>query len=279
MTKKRLLLTTIVFFALIFSVSVNANAQSKIEENALYWETSWDNGSGNHNSISKNNPYITADRDVVVNGYSFLNENGDIIKSEYDEDTQTDIAIPEAPSGTVKTMLHIHSLTNRLGWTDADNVYSGSVPTEKKTAEEFAEIISKKEGKTLIYVDKSASMDAFTEEATKAFNSLDLSDVTILVFSDACKRVPEEEINIHHIDMGGRTNIYGNLSLADEFMPNVKNVIIISDLADNHSKELKEIPSVETVEILCPDPNFPEAEVRKIKKSWKNATVNVSVIK
>ncbi len=294
MKLKRLILTTIVFLAVLFTFSITAYAQTTVTENTIYWETSENGGSGRHNIVTASNPYIGKDREVIVNGYSYLDKNGNVINSFYDSTATKDINLPVAPENAERTMIHIHSTTNRLGWVDSSSVLFDLVSPEdtkkvseeiekakdaeqpqEKTAEEFADSINEKEGKTLILVDQSGSMSEFVEKSTKAFNSLDLTDVTIMVFAESSLEISADEINDSHSSIGGGTDIYSAMNKADGY----ENIVLISDLDDNHCAELFEFSSVKTLEIMCPDKYFPVEELDKIKATWSNAKITVDIIK
>lgn len=281
---KRLFILTILSFIFLFGFSITTHAKTVVKENAVYWETSEDGGSGRNNIVNDENPYISEDRTVTINGYSFLDSNGNIIDSKFVLNITNNIKIPTAPKGTVMTMLHIHSENYRLGWTDEANLTPADirVPDEpqnieqpqKKTAEEFADSINQKEGKTLILVDQSGSMNDFIEESTRAFNSLDLTDVEIMVFAEKQKKISADEINDFHPSIGGGTDIYSAMNKADGY----ENIVLISDLADNHNTELFSFSTVKTLEIMCPDEYYPEEDLNKIKTIWSNVDISIYII-
>lgn len=286
MTKaKRFILTMFFVLGILFVLTITSYAAdtSYICENATYWEISENGGSGRHNTITEANPYIDKDRAVIVNGYSFLDDSGNIIDYYYDSSASADIVIPNSPAGTAHTMFHIHSLTNRLGWTSESNLNlfdseklseQEEIIPEEKTPEEFAASIEKKEGSTLILVDQSGSMNAFVEEATRAFNSLDLTDVTIIVFANDFLEISAGEINDYH-DIGRSTDIYSAMNEAEGY----ENVVLISDLADNTGTELSTFSSVKTLEIMCPNTYYPTEELSKITETWSDTDITISIIK
>lgn len=286
MKLKRFILTSIVFLIALLGFSITAYAQTTVVENTIYWETSENGGSGRHNTVTESNPYISKDREVIVNGYSYLTEEGKIIDSFYDSSATEDIDLPMGPEDAEKVMLHVHSTTNRLGWVDGGNVLFDLVTPEdtnkvkepepqKKTAEEFAESINEKEGKTLILVDQSGSMSEFVEKSTKAFNSLDLTDVTIMVFAESSLEISANEINDFHSSIGGATDIYSAMNQSEGY----QNVVLISDLDDNHDNELFEKSSVKTLEIMCPNTNYPVENLDKIKSTWSDVEISIDIIK
>lgn len=286
MKLKRFILTSIVFLIALFGFSITAYAQTTVVENTIYWETSENGGSGRHNTVTESNPYISEDRKVIVNGYSYLTEEGKIIDSFYDSSATENINLPMGPEEADKVMLHIHSTTNRLGWVDGDNVLFELVTPEdtnetkepepqKKTAEEFAESINEKEGKTLILVDQSGSMSEFVEKSTKAFNSLDLTDVTIMVFAESFLEISANEINDSYSSIGVTTDIYSAMNQSEGY----QNIVLISDLDDNHDNELLKFSSVKTLEIMCPNANYPVDKLDTIRSSWSNVEITIDIIK
>lgn len=299
MTKKikrliTLLTTTFIFMATFTCISITVYAQTTITEGTVYWETSENGGSGNFNSVYKDNPYITEDRGVIVNGYSYLDKEGNIIDSFYDSSLTDDIKLPKGPEGAEKVMLHVHSKTNRLGWVDGGNVLFDLVTPEpsivkeqdsikdlepeiddnKKTPEEFVDSINKKEGKTLVLVDKSQSMSDFIDQSTSAFNSLDSTNITVMVFASGTVEVAPEDVNSYPAN-GSSTNIYGALNQAKDIY---ENVVLISDLGHNEIfSRLKKNDTVKTVEIMCPE-EVTDSISEKIEKKWSNATIEITTI-
>jgi len=263
-----------------------------VEENATYWESSEKGGSGKHNNVTAENPYISEDRVITINGISYLDEDGKILFSTYVEykDMQGAQApkILEMPEGTTKRMYHICTGETDLGWIDIDQVTKKTLIEESKkeemteveetTPEKFAEIVDSKKGKTLIYVDQSGSMYYFTQEAMRAFNQIDLEDKTIIVFANKMKEIEKKDIKKEQNTIGISTNIYGNLNKSVEYSE-VENLIIITDLEDNHGEELLPIKSLKTVEIYCPNANYPKENVEYIKEVYKKASVRVNIIK
>ena len=92
-----------------------------IEDNAVYYESSWNFGSGRQGIVNKNNQYVTKPCYAGINGYSFLDKDGNIIISDYKESTN-DIAVPEAPSEAVKLFYHFKSTYHRNGWVSSNKV-------------------------------------------------------------------------------------------------------------------------------------------------------------
>ncbi|MCX8074313.1 MAG: hypothetical protein N2749_01845 [Clostridia bacterium] len=277
---KKFILTVIVLFSVILGVSITADAESFIKEGSIYWEISEHGGTGKHNTFNSINPYVTDV--VIVNGYSFLDKEGYILQSKYEPQLKESIVVPIAPDKTSKIMIHIHSSTNRLGWTDLKNLETISKVTvdesqNKISPEQFVDKISEKKGTTLIYVDKSSSMDEFVRQATRAFNKLNLENKRIFVFAVVTKEITDpKKINNNFDDIGGTTDIYGSLNEANKYSP--ENIILITDLADNHGDELDKMSTLKTVEILCPDINYPKSELNKIKSKLNNAKITLSII-
>ena len=250
-----------------------------VKEGTVYWETSQDFGSGKHNTVTPSNIYVPQDRIVTVNAVSYLSEDGNINSSFYRTFDQLQQQNPNVQIEIwQKRMVHICTDKTDLGWVYPENLTRYEVADEiEMTPEEFAEEIQAKEGTTIIYVDQSGSMSSFVEQATRAFDKLDKTDRTIIVFAEYNKVISKEQINDYHSEIGGSTNIYGALNTALQYAP--KHIIIISDLCDTGGQKLLDVPTVETVEILCPDENYPRDELQYIKDTWKNATVTLSIIK
>lgn len=255
-----------------------------VKQDTTYWETSQNFGTGRNNIVTADNIYVPQDRVVTVNAVSYLDENGNIKSSFYRTFDQLQQQSPNVQVEICQQcMVHICTDTTDLGWVSPENLtrYETTSKSDDEivevTPEEFAEEIQIKEGTTVIYVDQSGSMNSFVEQATRAFNKLDLTDRTIIVFAENSKVISKEQINDYHSEIGGGTNVYAALNTALQYSP--KHVIIISDLCDNFDQELLDIPTLETVDILCPDVNYPSYELEYIKDTWKNATVTLSIIK
>lgn len=279
-TKKRLILSFIVFALMLVTFSFSVHAET-VADGTVYYSSSWSGGSGNSNVVSAKNPYITEERTVIVNGYSFLDENGSVLASAYEPSSEGFEVPHEAPTGTVKTMVHIHSLTNRLGWVDKTEILSEVANDEMLTPESFAERVDNLQdsGKTLIYVDKSGSMDNFVKEATSAFEKLDFSNTKVVVFAETSKVISKDDINEEH-NVGVLTDLYSALRFADEYLPGVENIVLITDLCDTENNILKDMPSqLKNIQILCPTNFYPKDQIYKIKESWTKANISVSIIK
>lgn len=122
-------------------------AEYVVPEGSIYWESSWDCGTGKHAKVSAENPY-TADipeegLSVKIDGYSILNKDGSILESYFNNGT----ALEEVPPihNDNRMMLHIWSEKGyRLGWIDAQYV-----KPLKKSRTEIREITIGKEDEWL----------------------------------------------------------------------------------------------------------------------------------
>ncbi len=95
--------------------------QYVVKDGSLYYESSWGCGSGRYDIVGADNSYTNIPCVVGLNGYSFLDENGDVLTSDYIEE-ETDILIPHVPNGAVKLFMHFHGPVYRNGWTDVQNI-------------------------------------------------------------------------------------------------------------------------------------------------------------
>lgn len=258
-----------------------------VKEGTTYWETSL--GTGRNNMVTANNNYVPQDRVVTLNAVSYLYENGEIESSFYRTFEKLQQKNPNVKIENWKRfMVHICTESTDLGWVYPENLnwYNETSkpdpeeqPVQEITPEQFAEEIQAKEGSTVIYVDQSGSMNSFVEQATRAFDTIDKKEAKIIIFAEKEKLISKEEINEYHWEIGGGTNIYGALNTALQYAPKPKHIVIISDLYDNQGETLVDIPELETVEILCPDVNYPPEELKYIKDTWENANVQLAIIK
>ena len=79
-----------------------------VSEGSVYWESSEYGGSGIHNTVCDENRYTDINSgklNVWVDGYSIIDQNGNIVKSYFNEKVQK-FSIPET-TVEQKLMLHI----------------------------------------------------------------------------------------------------------------------------------------------------------------------------
>ncbi|MCL2371639.1 hypothetical protein FWC63_02770 [Candidatus Saccharibacteria bacterium] len=106
-----------------------------IKEGSIYYYTP--ELTRRNNIISDNNRFITDCRRVIVTGFRFFGADQEVLGFMGCQGSA--IVLPDAPEGTVKTVVHIWSSNGfQLGWTDAANfiLVAPSVATIAPTAVE-----------------------------------------------------------------------------------------------------------------------------------------------
>lgn len=265
-----------------------------IAEGTTYYESSWNFGSGRQNVVNGENPYTTEPCFAAINGYSYLDQNGNVIVSEYDESTN-DISIPSAPEGAVKLFKHFRSKSFRNGWVDSSNVTLKDIEKEEKKAvtpipqeetekpekqdsEELAEMIQEYDGMTVVIVDRSSSMDDFAEQATERFRKLNIDEETtkVYVFGRYFKEIQAKDITASNSDVRKNEESYDYIAdvINDAKKYDPKHIIILTDLGV-FDGEILEQNNLETIDILVPyyENSYAKERYENIKKSFPNAKV------
>lgn len=275
---------------------INSELPYIIKEGTVYYETSYQFGSGRNGTVNEKNEYITIPCYAGINGYSFLDENGNVLKSDYIE-SENDIAIPEAPEGTAKLFKHFKSTSYRNGWVDAGQV----IPNETITSEEEKELkdepeeekekpeeqnpeeivedikndIKKEEQKTTIVIDFSGSMSDNQKEVVELLETLDFNDnTTIIVFAKYYQVVNKEQLTSKDFYVDDE-NTYMIVAVNKAIELGTEHLIIISDLQTHEKRiELKESDTLKSVVVYDPDDGSEDAIVDSFKNVWSKADVS-----
>lgn len=271
---------------------INSELPYIIKEGTVYYESSYQFGSGRQGTVNEKNEYITIPCYAGINGYSFLDENGNVLKSDYIE-SENDIFIPEAPERAVKLFKHFKSTSYRNGWVDAGQVIPNETitttsyeePEEEKEkpkeqnpeeiVEDIKNDIQKENQKTTIVIDFSGSMSDNQSEVVRLLETIEFDEnTTIIVFADEYEVITKDQLASKDFDVGGGTHMIKALNKAISF--GNEHLIIISDLDthDTHSS-LEECETLKSVVIYDPDDNIEDSIVEDIlKPTWDKATIS-----
>lgn len=274
---------------------INSELPYIIKEGTVYYETSYQFGSGRNGTVNEKNEYITIPCYAGINGYSFLDENGNVLKSDYIE-SENDISIPEAPEGAVRLFKHFKSTSYRNGWVDAGQVILNEDitsdeeekelldepeqvkerPEEQKPEEIVEDIqsdIQKEDKKTTISIDFSGSMSDNQREVVKLIETLDFNEnTTIIVFASRYEVITKEQLISRDFSVGNSTYMIEALNKAIEL--GTEHLIVISDLQTS-TGELEKSETLKSVVIYDPDDNYEDAIVDEmLKPTWDKATIS-----
>ena len=89
----------------------------EIPEGTKYYRSSHGHGSGRWGIVSDGNIYTDSPCYAGCDGYSWEDEKGRVLKSDYQEGVP-DIEIPAPPVGATRLMVHFHGVVFRNGWID-----------------------------------------------------------------------------------------------------------------------------------------------------------------
>lgn len=294
-----------VFIASVF-MCVEAYAASdetslpyEVKKGSLYYESSWGFGSGKYDVVESENQYTDVPCMVGINGYSFLDENGQVISSKFEEE-EIDIEIPEMPAQATQLWVHFSGPVYRNGWTKYTNIMSAeglkvedesepegknevvitieevisAIIEEEKAEQTPEEIVEQIEViaqhfKTAIVVDSSGSMDDNQKQVIRQLSKLDFTDDTIIVvFGTEYQEVSYQDLINRNYYVSATTNIYGTLNYVAE--QGVETIVLISDMMDNENKELFSNNSVKGLVIYNPEDWFHQDVLDVIKDKWKS---------
>ena len=308
------LLKTLFVFAVTMVVSmafgITANAeeiiidnntiQYTVSEGTVYWESSKDLGFGRHNTICEENQYTNINNGkfpVRINGYSFINQNGDIVNAYFDENTQK-FSIPTTAS-EYELMVHIggaNGSENRLGWIsfkdvnskeDNSNYIISEIPEEKeeewfddseektidKTADTLKNNVEKDSEiprKSYILADFSGSMNDFQ---TDVLEKLEGTSGKKYVFAEGMEEFfPGKDT--WKYDIGGATDIANALNSV--IISDDSHIYILSDLNDNCGTEieLNESFSGEITIVYYPsDYRIATGFMKRLREAYPNANI------
>ncbi len=226
------------FSFLKYKVSEDEEFPYEIKNESKYFESSWGFGSGRYGIIEKENKYINIPCYVRINGYSYLDENGYVISSNFIE-KENNIEIPKPPEKATNLWVHFSGPVYRNGWVDSSNVkpidfqnasdqnaqledsqnidtqnrddgekddiLKQSVAGETKKTEEVVKQIEEilQNYKTTIVVDVSGSIPDNQEQVIKQLESIEIKDETkFVVFSDRYAIVTYEQLKNKNYDLG-----------------------------------------------------------------------------
>lgn len=240
----------IVFGASRVSAAETDALEYVIQKGAVYHESAFGFGTGRRGVVCEDNPYTVNPCYAGINGYAYLDAEGKVLLSEYDEST-TDIDIPPAPEGTFKLYKHFRTANYRNGWVDSNCVmkvtekkeepleFSEDTPVEpEKVVDKISQDV-KKDMKTCIVIDYSGSMADNQREVVDLLGTIEFNaNTTIIVFADTFEIVTHEELKNEQFDVGGATHMYQAINEAIKI--GTEQLIIISDLQTYDDVELME---------------------------------------
>lgn len=287
MKMKRFLMLICFFVLFITFGTITATAQETdtvelpyiIQEGTKYYESSYDFGSGRDAVVNGENIYTTIPCYAGINGYSFLDEEGRVIDSKYQEESN-DICVPEAPEGTVGIFLHFKTANYRNGWVNSESVIARDEDRKNEAKpEEVAEEIQTytQEGKkTAIVIDYSGSMSEHQQKVVELLSTLEFDEnTTIIVFGETYEVITTNQLSSEDFYVGAATHMYQALNKATSL--EVEQLIIISDLCTYGDVSLNFSEDLENVIIY--DPLGTEDIIEgELKETWKNAKVRRTVI-
>lgn len=102
----------------------------EIPEGTKYYRSSYGHGSGRWGIVSDGNIYTDSPCYAGRDGYSWEDEKGRVLMSDYQEGVP-DIEIPAPPIGATRLMVHFHGVVFRNGWIDNDNCTRRTANTEE----------------------------------------------------------------------------------------------------------------------------------------------------
>lgn len=272
---------------------INSELPYVIKEGTVYYETSYQFGSGRHGTVNERNEYITIPCYAGINGYSFLDENGNVLKSDYIE-SENDIFIPEAPKGAVRLFKHFKSTSYRNGWVDAGQVLSNELITDKESEKEpsteeqqaeeqnpeeivenIKDQIENQNEKTTIVIDFSGSMSDNQSEVVSLLETLDFNENTkIIVFGREYKEISKEQLKSRDFYVDG-SSTYMIAALNKTIKLGTEHLIIISDLQTHERRiELEKSDILKSVVVYDPDDGDEDYIVDKFKEVWDKAEVS-----
>lgn len=293
--------------SMVYGVTANAEELSidntvkyTVPEGSIYWERSEQWGSGSHNTVCDENRYTDiscGELSVWIDGYSVIDQNGDIVESSFDEKVQK-LSIPVI-SSEQELMVHIWSADEggyRLGWIkfsevsyneDKSEYITSEIPEgkeeewfeneEEKTVEQTADTLKKKvkedseiPRESYILADFSGSMSDFQLdvleklEGTAGKKYVFAEDIEEFVFGK----------DTWTYNIGGATNIANALNTVN--IKNDSHIYILSDLNDNCETEIESNEDfVGEITIVYYPVDFMYAMdfMERLRESYPNATI------
>lgn len=298
---KRLFWYMVLAVCLVMGLTISVQASDVeeypyiIEQGAQYYNSSWGFGSGRYGVVKQENIYTDIPCEATINGYSFLNKKGEVIKAMCDPEAKY-IIVPEAPEGAKALWLHFSGPIYRNGWVDGRNVllkeeYKGIyeeficpqddlgigplLDNEEKTPEQVAKEIdvTMEQGKTAIVLDVSGSMSDNQREVVTQLGRITFEEDSIIeIFADSYAMISYEDLIEWNFYMGGGTDLYQGLNaLADT---GVENLILISDLQHNGYTSLEKNNGFKQIVVYNPESDYPSDVVSTMEQAFgKSVTV------
>lgn len=285
-------------------IVVDNTVQYTVSEGTVYWESSDQLGSGNHNTVCEENQYTDVswgEFPIWVDGYSVIDRNGDIVESYFDEKIQK-LSIPTTTSEQ-ELMLHIWGADEggyRLGWVKFSEVsfnkYKKSDYTiseipegkeeewfensdEEKTVDQTADTLKKEveedskiPRESHILADFSGSMYEFQSDVLE---KLEGTSGKKYVFAEGIEEFSIEK-DIWSYNIGGATDIANAINTVININKDA-HIYILSDLNDNCGTEMETNENfVGEITIVYYHPGYYFSSmdfVERLRKSYPKATI------
>lgn len=293
------------FILFSFSASAedidNSQNQYTIPEGTIYWESSWNMGSGNHNSVNEKNACTKmnegGDLNVQVNGFSLMDFDGNIVKSYFDDNCES-FNIPK-DKNACNLMFHVAANDDaggyRLGWVNEKDVFladssqyeikqitdddvslfdTESEKEAEKIAETLQEEIKKDEEiprESIILADFSGSMYSFQEDVLNRLNNM--SGKKYVFSEDVIEYSPEEENWFYKI--GGETDIMGSLNKI--VTAGDAHIYLLTDLGDDNGTKIEQNLDYCGVITIVYYPRYTKYIVKSVYSDIANAYPNARI--
>lgn len=277
---------------------INSELPYIIKEGTVYYETSYQFGSGRNGTVNEKNEYITIPCYAGINGYSFLDENGNVLKSDYIE-SENDISIPEAPDGAVRLFKHFKSTSYRNGWVDAGQVVLNesieTIPEEEEKeastepvkerpgeqkpeeiVEDIKNDIQKENQKTTIVIDFSGSMSDHQSKVISLLETLEFNEnTTIIAFAGKYEIITKEQLSTEDFCVNSGST-YMIKTLNEAINLGTEHLIIISDLKTQETRiNLETSDTLKSVVVYDPDDGKEDDFImNKFESVWDKADIS-----
>lgn len=293
-----ILVVAMIVTVMIFQGRAHA-AEYTVPEGTVYWESSYGGGTGRHATVSDENACTRGIEEeglfVKVDGYSILNNDGNILESDFSNGTEMG-DIPENQSGT-RMMLHIWSMNGyRLGWIDAQDIKNMKSPmairevpdgdeeewleeVEPKDADEIVDILQEalKEDesiprKSYVLGDFSGSMSSFHSDV---MSKLENFVGEKYVFAGKVQKF-SSGMDVYDYDINqGSTDIANAFNALSEVETDA-HIYLLSDLQDNAGTAMKQNDDFVGEITIVYYPGYAYAFysfIGKLRKAFPNATL------
>lgn len=308
MLKAFLILVLTMFLPMMYGVAVNADEVVvdndtewyAVSDGTVYWEKSECTGSGKHNVVCDENQYTDVSEGmfhVRLNGYSILDQNGNIEKSYFNE-SASKFNIPTINDNQV-CMAHIEGAESgghRLGWIKYDEVVfsnekSGYVVSEidkddeedwfkgpkDKTTDGIAETLKKnmkkdsdESKKSYVLADFSGSMVDFQNDVLRKIKSA--SGKKYVFAEDITEFVNGEDPIFYNIGaITDIANAFNKIDISDD-----SHIYLLSDLVDNCGSKIrknKDFHGEITIVYYHGDQDFAKRFMNQLREAYPNASI------